>query len=339
MENEMKFAWPRDPKLFTHGWLGICTSTFVAGWACRLDGPVIQLTISVNGQKLGQVSPWIPRPDIEAINLPERAGYYFSFPRRLADGDIVDVTDERKVSLFGSPKTYRVPRLALDGDLYETRASIAATYLRGAGIEIGAFTQPTDLPPELSVEYYDKFPADIIRTMYDAHCGRPLVEPVYHGNAEILSGIGDKTFDFIIANHVIEHIEDPVCFLKSAAAALRPDGRIMIAAPNKRVSFDKNRALTPFAHHIDDHVLGAQGSRSGHYLDWAMNVGGLRGEAATAHALQLDRDDFSIHYHVWDENTFLTFVAESITHFSIPLSVKFSFSGNAEIVVILEKSF
>ena len=44
----------------------------------------------------------------------------------------------------------------------------------------------------------------------------------------------DERFDVIIASHVIEHVREPVVFLRRASELLAPDGRIVLTTPNVR---------------------------------------------------------------------------------------------------------
>ena len=143
---------------------------------------------------------------------------------------------------------------------------------------------------------------------------------------------------FIIANHVIEHFEDPIGFLKALPRALNPGGRVLLIAPNKRFTFDQGRDLTPFDHLIDDHQGGAQRNRAPHYAEWVARVDGLIGEAAEARVKQLEEEDFSIHFHVWDENTFVNFVTMSIAKFDLPFGLLFAYNAHHEIAVVLEKT-
>ena len=46
------------------------------------------------------------------------------------------------------------------------------------------------------------------------------------------------TFDLLIASHVLEHMPDPLAFLKSAETLLANDGVITLAVPDKRYCFD-----------------------------------------------------------------------------------------------------
>ena len=52
------------------------------------------------------------------------------------------------------------------------------------------------------------------------------------------------TFDAFIASHVIEHTTDIISFLRSASALIKPSGRIILAAPDKRVCFDFYRPVS-----------------------------------------------------------------------------------------------
>ena len=322
------------------GHIGPLTSTYIAGWAASDHQQSLKLTVRVNGAEVGQVEPWLPRPDATAATgLGYARGFFFSFPRRLADGALVEVINAGGQQLGGSPTTYRIARLPTDLGFTATRASIAAMFIRGVGLEIGAFTQPTDLPPDAVVEYYDRFPADTLRNFYDETCGRPLVEPKYHGNAQYLEGVvPGKAFDFVIANHVIEHFEDPIAFLRALSAALNRSGRVMLIAPNKRFTFDSDRELTTFEHLLDDHFGGAERNRAPHYAEWVARVDRLTGAAAAQRAEQLEKDDFSIYFHAWDENTFASFVIATIQKFSLPLYLLFSYTAHHEITLILEKT-
>jgi SAM-dependent methyltransferase len=51
-------------------------------------------------------------------------------------------------------------------------------------------------------------------------------------------------YDAIIASHVLEHIPDPISFLISAHALLKPGGMILLALPDKRFCFDFFAPLT-----------------------------------------------------------------------------------------------
>jgi SAM-dependent methyltransferase len=51
-------------------------------------------------------------------------------------------------------------------------------------------------------------------------------------------------FDYMCSSHNFEHLPDPLKFLRGAGAALKPNGYLSMAIPNKRHTFDYSRALT-----------------------------------------------------------------------------------------------
>ncbi|RMD96838.1 MAG: class I SAM-dependent methyltransferase [Calditrichaeota bacterium] len=54
---------------------------------------------------------------------------------------------------------------------------------------------------------------------------------VHHGTLDSLQG-QDRRYDFIRMNNVIEHVQDPVAFLRKAHQLLKPGGRVYCSTPN-----------------------------------------------------------------------------------------------------------
>ena len=68
-----------------------------------------------------------------------------------------------------------------------------------------------------------------------------------------------NSFDVVIASHVLEHIPNPVRFLRTLQRLLKPGGYVTLALPDKRYCFDYFRPLTTTgawleAYDRDDHV-------------------------------------------------------------------------------------
>src|SRR5579872_5073485 len=63
-----------------------------------------------------------------------------------------------------------------------------------------------------------------------------------------LSMIPEKTYDFVLASHVLEHIANPLRALKEFERVLKPGGVMLILVPDKRNTFDHRRPFTPFEH-------------------------------------------------------------------------------------------
>jgi SAM-dependent methyltransferase len=53
-------------------------------------------------------------------------------------------------------------------------------------------------------------------------------------------GSFDSVFDVVLNFQVVEHIEDPLPFLKGLAARVAPGGQLMLTTPNRLMSFSEN---------------------------------------------------------------------------------------------------
>jgi SAM-dependent methyltransferase len=191
------------------------------------------------------------------------------------------------------------------------REDLARRYLRGQGIEIGALTAPLRLPPGVSVRYVDRLSRADLLAQEGASLRATGVDPetmveVDHvADGERLGGIPDRSADFAIAVHVLEHLEDPVRGLTNLARVVRPGGHVLIVLPDGQLTFDRHRQRTTVEHVLTDHAEGPQTSRASHHLEWARDIEGLRDEAMHARAAQFAADDARHHFHVWDLEGFL----------------------------------
>lgn len=226
--------------------------------------------------------------------------------------------------------------------MFEKRRRLAR-WLSGQGIEIGALHQPLQLPPDVHVTYVDHLPLEKLREHYPELADWDLVPVDVIGTAEDLSEFADESLDFVIANHLFEHLEYPVKALVEFQRVLRPGGVAYLALPDKRRSFDKKRELTTVNHVIEEERNGqAEQNRRAHYLDWAENVDEKDpGAAAEAHADELMAIPYSIHFHVWRPDTFLDLLAAVRREFPVTLQpIQFAAlesPDDAEFVILLAK--
>ena len=90
-------------------------------------------------------------------------------------------------------------------------------YLHGRGIEIGALHKPLKIGDRgrAKVFYVDRLPLDELRQQYPELNGLPLVTPDIIDDGGVLERIEDGTIDFIIANHLIEHLDNPLLALEN----------------------------------------------------------------------------------------------------------------------------
>jgi SAM-dependent methyltransferase len=57
--------------------------------------------------------------------------------------------------------------------------------------------------------------------------------PVLDGTLDQVDA-GAQAFDVVVSRHVVEHVHDPVAFMKACFRAVRPDGCLIILTPNSR---------------------------------------------------------------------------------------------------------
>ena len=116
--------------------------------------------------------------------------------------------------------------------VHHTRIQLAAIYLRGDGLEIGALHQPLPVPRSAHVKYVDRMSADDLRRQYDEISYLPFVETDIIDNGEELRTIADESQDFVVANHFIEHCQNPVKTLKNVIRVLKRGG--VLTKPRSR---------------------------------------------------------------------------------------------------------
>lgn len=183
---------------------------------------------------------------------------------------------------------------------------LARTYLRGHGLEIGALHNPLPVPPEAHVTYVDRLPVDALRQQYPDLRDKPLVAVDLVDDGERLPRVADDSQDFVIANHFLEHCEDPLGTLGHLFRVLRPGGILYMALPDKRYTFDAPRPLTDLAHLRADHAHGPAGSRRAHYEEYVRLVHGVTDpEELQRHTDDLMARGYSIHFHVWTQKEML----------------------------------
>jgi len=217
------------------------------------------------------------------------------------------------------------------------RRALAYQFLRGHGLEIGALHNPMPVAAGVRVQYIDRKPEAGLREEYRRHADTHRVPVDVVDDAEILSAIADGSQDFVIASHVIEHMESPLQALTNWLRVLRAGGILYLAVPNRMHTFDRNRPVTGFAHVLDDLRNGPQVSRAEHYREWLQFVGGLGEEQIRERLPHVLRQGRSIHFHVWDPAAFLELLQRCRQELDLPLEVLvFEAIGN-ELLVMCSK--
>ena len=216
------------------------------------------------------------------------------------------------------------------------RRRIAARYLNGQGIEIGALHFPLKVPAGATVRYVDRMPNEQLRRQYPEFDKTSLVNIDVVDDGEKLTQFPDAEVDFVIANHMIEHCQNPIDSIYNWLRVLRPNGVLFMAVPDKRYTFDVERALTPLQHVVRDYYEGPQWSRMAHFTEVVAKAGQSDSEIAAA-AQRLSDIDYSIHFHVWTQTEFLELLLYCRNDLSFNFDIEIFQKNGIEFIVVLRK--
>ncbi len=172
-------------------------------------------------------------------------------------------------------------------------------YLHGRGVEIGALWRRFPLPSQVQVWYVDRLNGEGLRKQYPNLRGK-IVQPDLVAEAAQLP-VAPASLDFIVASHLLEHMEFPLAALRCWYGALAPGGALLLRVPDKRYTFDRQRERTPLAHLVEEYEHPERFDRHAHYVDWVQNVkdGNPETETFEQELQRLMEMDYSIHFHVW----------------------------------------
>ncbi len=224
---------------------------------------------------------------------------------------------------------------------FDARSEFAARFLVGQGLEIGALHLPLATPPHADVRYVDRMPVEQLRSEYPELTDWDLTPVDVIDNGELLATIPESSQDFIVANHFLEHCEDPIRTIRTHLGKLRPGGVLFYAVPDKRHTFDFRRPVTPLDHFIADHEQSPERSRREHYVEWTRMViveGGESEERLLARAEELEAAEYSIHMHVWTQAEFLQLILHCRERFEDAFDIEAAARQGIEFVVVLRKA-
>ena len=110
----------------------------------------------------------------------------------------------------------------------------------------------------------------ILSDAYQAHAGATSLAREFFPAETIPHP--DASFDFLLSEHVLEHLPDPIRGLKEWIRVLKPGGKLFLFLPHPERTFDRNRAVTPLEHLIADHEAGVKSDESAHWEEWLEKV-------------------------------------------------------------------
>ena len=105
------------------------------------------------------------------------------------------------------------------------------------------------------VEWYEEMDpdvvvADIVEVDY------VLIDPDGQTRTMVEAAWEGAPFEWVMASHVIEHIPDLIGWLAELAELVADDGRVVLAVPDRRFTFDAYRPLTTVGQMVQAHLDG-----------------------------------------------------------------------------------
>jgi predicted SAM-dependent methyltransferase len=288
------------------GYVDECTWEVMRGWARRPDRPNERVTLEtlVDGQVVATIVANLPGTDLAEAGIGDGQFRFFIDLTKfeaMCIGDIHDVQVRCADNHTALPpiRLTRWSAGALDGiSLIDV---LAARYLHGTGLEIGALHRPQALPVGASVRHVDRLSTSQLQVLYAEVPPADIVNVEVIDDGATLATVTDDSVDFLIANNVLEHVEDPISTLANWHRVVKPGGILLLAIPNPRESCDMLRSRTTADHMIRDHNDGPMSSRAEHYREWVVGVERRPADEVNMRALQLMEEEYPIHFHVWDE--------------------------------------
>jgi len=217
----------------------------------------------------------------------------------------------------------------------EIRSHLSEKYVRGNGIEVGAGDYPMPLSPQSTVTYVDRVPREIYAKQYHLDPSY-MVVPSVLCEADKLP-FPDDSLDFVIANHVIEHLENPLSGLSDWLRVLKPNGILVLGVPNRRANeYDFERRPESIEH------LAHCSSKLEHLREFVEIVDELpQGSHGFEERFRTYREeDRRIHFHVFDAQSVLELLTHVRTTLGIPVTLlrAFHFKYGFEMIFVLRKS-
>lgn len=192
-----------------------------------------------------------------------------------------------------------------------SRDDLGIEFCVGEGIEIGAGTRPTRVAKESVLHFADKRTPEELRSYF-------ATDDVV--TVKNLNAFAGSRFDFVIAHHVLEHSANVIQTLIEWMSLLKDNGVLFISLPNKQVTPDAARLLTPPTHFVLDYLYKTSEddyeSREHicSFLWGWIDVGGLAGktkqESACLVSNALNSDTNDLHWHTFNAAT-MKFVVET----------------------------
>jgi len=133
-------------------------------------------------------------------------------------------------------------------------SALAHKYCIGRGLEIGGSAHNPFGLNTLNVDLTDSM--ETVFKKGEIHLFGKVLKVDIVANGDDIP-LPDKSQDFIVSSHVIEHFPNPIKALIEWDRLVKPGGIIFMIVPHKERTFDKGKKCTSLQHLIDDYQNNA----------------------------------------------------------------------------------
>jgi SAM-dependent methyltransferase len=256
-------------------------------------------------------------------------------------GDIKNVRRLRQdlTKVIEEKNRYYIERQILYDQSQNMRIFLANKYIKKNGIEIGPAEHPLAAPHWAKVTYVDEISTEDLIRLYPYLKKHDLVHVDVVDDGQRLSRFRDNSQYFVIANHFLEHVIDPIKTLRNFYRVLRPGGIIYMAVPDKRFTFDKLRPVTPLKRLIEFHKdpKKAEAGKWPMFVESAKWIEGAIGKDIQKRAQELYDQKFSVHLNVWAQHDLIELILYVVQRYKLDLDFEAIVKNEHEIIFILQK--
>ena len=220
------------------------------------------------------------------------------------------------------------------------RVTLANNYLLGKGVEFGALHNPLKIDGSKAlVLYADKYSkSDLVQNFPELKKIRESIvetDIFLDLDRDDLQVLIEHDFDFYIANHVIEHLINPLKFLDRLNRIMKPGSYLYLAVPDKEYTFDRHRELTTWEHLYKEYLGNTTELSKEHLEDFIINI--TKDHINDSVRKKEMYDDYanwfkrwsirqkhrqrSIHVHVWNHHSFNKFITQAIEKLELNLDI------------------
>lgn len=157
------------------------------------------------------------------------------------------MTDGNVIPATGDPPPLHVQR--------RQRLFITQDLSSARGIEIGPLAMPLIRKSEGDIRYVDCVDQAALKLKYKDDPNVDVesiveIDGIWGEQTLAECFAGETPFDYVVASHVIEHVPDMIGWLNEIAEVLQPGGKLFLAIPDKRFTFDYYRRTSSLAEFI-----------------------------------------------------------------------------------------